>query len=77
MRQRDAAICIRTTDYSETSQVVHFLTRTAGAVRLIAKGSKRAKSKTGGAIDLLAEGDLVYTAKSSDALGTQIGRAHV
>jgi len=72
MRQRDAAICIRTTDYSETSQVVHFLTRTAGAVRLIAKGSKRAKSKTGGAIDLLAEGDLVYTAKSSDALGTLI-----
>ena len=70
MRQRDTAICLRTTDYSETSQVVHFLTRGWGVVALIAKGSKRPKSKTGGAIDLLSEGDLVFSARSSEALGT-------
>lgn len=70
MRQRESAICLRTTDYSETSQVVHFLTRGWGLVHLIAKGSKRPKSKTGGAIDLLAEGDLVFSARSSEALGT-------
>ncbi|MBS3733828.1 MAG: DNA repair protein RecO [Phycisphaerae bacterium] len=72
MRNRDQAICIRTADYSETSQVVSFLTRDAGVVRLIAKGTKRPKSKSGGAIDLLTEGDLVYTARSAEALGTLV-----
>ena len=70
MRQRDSAICLRTTDYSETSQVVHFLTRTSGLVHLLAKGSKRKKSKSGGALDLLSEGDLVFSASSRDTLGT-------
>ena len=71
MRQRERAICLRATDYSETSQVVHFLTRTCGAVRLLAKGTKRPKSKSGGAIDLLAEGDLVFIA-GGEALGTLV-----
>ena len=68
MRHREPAICIRATDYSETSQVVCFLTRGAGLVRLLAKGSKRAKSATGGAIDLLSEGDLVFIAAALSAL---------
>lgn len=72
MPRREPAICLRTTDYSETSQVVHFLTRGAGKVRLLAKGSKRPKSRTGGAIDLLAEGDLVFTPRCSEALGTLV-----
>ncbi len=71
MRHRDAAICLRTYDWSETSQVVCFLTRQAGLVRLLAKGSKRPKSKSGGSLDLLAEGDLVFTTKSQ-GLGTLI-----
>lgn len=70
MRQRDRAICLRAIDYSETSQVVHFLTRAGGVVRLLAKGSKRPKSKTGGPIDLLAEGDLVYSSSTRTTLGT-------
>jgi DNA repair protein RecO (recombination protein O) len=72
MRHRDRAICLRTVDYSETSQIVHFLTRDAGAVRLIAKGTKRPKSKSGGAIDLLVEGDLVFSQKNPETLGTLI-----
>ena len=72
MRQREPAICLRTTDYSETSQVVHFVTRGAGAVRLLAKGTKRPKSKSGGAIDLLAEGDLVFIAGGGESLGTLV-----
>ncbi|MFP4106279.1 MAG: DNA repair protein RecO [Phycisphaerae bacterium] len=72
MRYRDRAICVRTTDYSETSQVVHFFTRTEGLVSLIAKGSKRKKSKSGGAIDLLSQGDLVWSGKNSEALGIVI-----
>lgn len=70
MAVRDQAICLRATDYSETSQVVHFLTRAEGVVRLIAKGSKRKKSKSGGAIDLMSEGDLVYIDRPGGALGT-------
>ena len=72
MRQRESAICIRASDYSETSQVVHFFTRGWGAVRLLAKGSKRPKSKSGGPIDLLCEGDLVFSASNREALGTLI-----
>jgi DNA repair protein RecO (recombination protein O) len=69
MKQRDAAICVRKADYSETSQVVAFLTRAGGLVRLIAKGAKRTKGPSLGAIDLLSEGDLVYIA-GRDGLGT-------
>ncbi|MDD3663477.1 MAG: DNA repair protein RecO [Candidatus Pacebacteria bacterium] len=69
MRYHDRAICLRSIDYSETSQIVYFLTRTSGVVHLMAKGTKRKKSKTGGAIDMLSEGDLLYTKKDSDTLG--------
>lgn len=72
MRQREPAICLRTTDYSETSQVLHFFTRGAGAVRLLGKGTKRPKSKSGGAIDLLSEGELVFSGGARDGLGTLI-----
>ena len=70
MKHRESAICLRTSDYSETSQVVHFLTRGWGLVRLLAKGTKRPKSKSGGPIDLLSEGDLVFIASSGSSLGT-------
>jgi DNA repair protein RecO (recombination protein O) len=74
MRSREPAIVLRTTDYSETSQVVHLLTHDTGLVRLLAKGTKRPKSKSGGALDLLVEGDLVFTIsdKNPTALGTLI-----
>lgn len=72
MRERTPAICIRTTDYSETSQIAHFMTRGCGVVRLLAKGSKRPKSATGGALDILSEGDLVYIPARSGSLGTLV-----
>jgi len=70
MRHHCRAICLRSIDYSETSQIVYFFTRDFGVVHLLAKGTKRKKSKTGGAIDMLSEGDLLYTKKESDSLGT-------
>jgi DNA repair protein RecO (recombination protein O) len=70
MKHRTQSICLRTTDYSETSQVLAFFTRDRGLVRVIAKGAKRPKSKTGGAVDLFSEGDLVYTDSRSGGLGT-------
>lgn len=72
MRQKDSAICLRTTDYSETSQVVHFFTRETGVVHLLAKGTKRPKSKSGGAIDILSEGDLVFIASQRNSLGVLV-----
>jgi len=72
MRQRESAICLRTSDYSETSQVVHFFTRGWGAVRLLAKGSKRKKSSSGGSVDLMSEGDLVFIASSRQTLSTLV-----
>lgn len=72
MRKRESAICLRTTDYSETSQVVHFFTRGEGLVHLLAKGAKRPKSSSLGAIDLLSEGELVFISKASGALGTLV-----
>lgn len=72
MRHRERAICLRAADYSETSQVLHFFTRGLGAVRLLGKGTKRAKSKSGGAVDLLSEGELVFSTGRGDGLGTLI-----
>ena len=62
-------ICLKVVDYSETSQVVHFLTRNTGIVNLLAKGTKRPKSKSGGTIDLLAEGDVLFSCKNPETLG--------
>jgi len=70
MATRDSAICLKASDYSETSQVIWFLARRSGVVRLIAKGAKRPKSKSGGRIDLLSEGDLVFAGTGAGSLGT-------
>ena len=72
MRMREQAICLQATDYSETSQVLGFLTRQAGAVRVIGKGTKRPKSKSAGPIDLLCEGELIYSTGRGQSLATLI-----
>lgn len=69
-RPRDKAICLYAADFSETSQVLHLLTREAGVVHLLAKGSKRPKSNTGGRIDLLSEGEVVYIPSRREGLAT-------
>jgi len=70
MPLHEQAICIRTTDYSETSQVLRFLTRGSGIVSVLAKGSKRPRSKSGGPLDLLSEGQMVFSQPASGAMGT-------
>ncbi len=72
MPTSDQAICLRASDYSETSQVIALLTRESGLVRLMAKGTKRPKSKSGGRVDLMAEGGCVYSAGRRESLGTLI-----
>jgi DNA repair protein RecO (recombination protein O) len=71
MRICTPAICIQTTDYSDTSQVLAFFTRECGIVRVIAKGIKRAtKTRPSCPVDLLSEGELVFSPGRSGGLGT-------
>jgi DNA repair protein RecO (recombination protein O) len=62
---RDRCICLRRTEYSETSQIVTLFARAHGIVRAIAKGAHRrtkaGASKFDGGVDLLDTGDAVFT----------------
>jgi DNA repair protein RecO (recombination protein O) len=70
MLTKDRAICIRATDYSETSQVVTLFARLSGKIRAIAKGSKRPKSAFDGPIEMLSFGDIVFSDPHKDTLST-------
>jgi len=61
MLKKDEAICIRSLDYSDTSQILTFFSRENGKFDAIAKGSKRAKSAFGGPIEIFACGEVVFT----------------
>lgn len=62
----DQAIVLRRLDYSETSQVLFFLTRLHGPRRLLAKGIKRGtKKRFATGIDLLERGEVLFSARSS------------
>jgi DNA repair protein RecO (recombination protein O) len=70
MLTKDQAICIRTVDYSETSQVVTFFTKATGKISAIAKGSKRPKSAFGGPIEILSHGRIVFSDPNREKLAT-------
>ena len=61
----DRSICLRKTEYSETSQILTLFTRTYGIIRLIAKGAHRrtkaGASKFDGGVDYLDVGDSVFS----------------
>jgi len=77
----DDGICLRVTDFSETSQIVGMFTRRHGLVPLIAKGAKRASKKNvmSGPLDLLTSGEVVFvpprTRAAAVARGGAIGDA--
>jgi DNA repair protein RecO (recombination protein O) len=70
----DRSICLRRTEYSETSQVLRLFTRQHGLVGVIAKGAHRktkaGASRFGGGIDLLDIGDAVFTHDPGRELAT-------
>ncbi|MBP7051456.1 MAG: DNA repair protein RecO [Phycisphaerae bacterium] len=70
MLTKDRAVCIRTVDYSETSQVVVLFGRLSGKIRAIAKGSKRPKSPFDGPIEVLSFGDIVFSGARKEQLAT-------
>ena len=62
---RDRCICLRKTEFSETSQILSLFGRDTGMVRVIAKGAHRrtkaGSSKFDGGVDTLDVGDAVFT----------------
>jgi DNA repair protein RecO (recombination protein O) len=70
MLTKDSAICIRTTDYSETSQIVTLFARATGKIGAIAKGSKRPKSAFDGPLEVLSCGQIVFSDSSREKLAT-------
>jgi DNA repair protein RecO (recombination protein O) len=72
MLTNDHGVCIRTVDFSETSQVVTFFTRQTGKVTAIAKGSKRQKSFFGGPVDIFACGNVAFSGSGADKLATLV-----
>jgi len=65
----DDAICLRVTDFSETSQIVNMFTRRHGLVPMIAKGAKREtkKNHSSGPLDLLTSGEVVFVPAKGEA----------
>lgn len=70
MLTKDTAICIRTLDYSETSQIVTFFARATGKISVIAKGSKRPKSAFDGPLEVFSYGKIVFSDSTREKLAT-------
>lgn len=74
--RKTQAIVLRKIDFSETSQVLHFLTKDCGKISAIAKGAKRKKSAFLGALDLLILYEITYKEKlpgNLDLLTSAVG----
>ena len=68
----DRCICLRKTEYSETSQILMLISREFGIIRVMAKGAHR-RTKAGasrfdGGIDLLDTGHAVFSGDTSREL---------
>lgn len=71
-RFKDLAICLRSREWSESSQIVVLLTRSRGKVRGLAKGAKRMSpgsvARFSGGVELLQRGEVVATTRSTAEL---------
>lgn len=61
--RKTQAITLRLTDYRESSQILSVFSRDFGRMSLIAKGSKRERSRTHGSIDLFQLVEMVFIEK--------------
>ncbi|MFI4915199.1 MAG: DNA repair protein RecO [Phycisphaerales bacterium JB060] len=64
----DDAICLRHSEWSETSQHVTLLCREHGLVRGLSRGSRRERSAFSGGFELLARGQVVFYEKATREL---------
>lgn len=70
MIEASKAVVIRTRQMSETSLIVHWLTRDLGRVSTVARGAQRPKSAFRGKLDLLHECEMVLRRSRSSDLHT-------
>jgi DNA repair protein RecO (recombination protein O) len=68
---KDQAVCLRTRNFSESSQILTFFARSSGKVQAIAKGSRRGRARFGVGIELLSAGAIVfYPPRNESSLAT-------
>ena len=65
---QDEALCLRTWDWSETSQTAAIFTRLHGVVRVLAKGSRRPKAPYSGGLELLSRAEISFIPKPNSEL---------
>jgi DNA repair protein RecO (recombination protein O) len=70
MSTKDSAVCIRTVDYSDTSQIVTLFSADNGKFSAIAKGSRRKNTSFDGPIELFSYGDIMFIPSPSGKLAT-------
>lgn len=70
MDDRATGIILRTRPLTETSLIVHWLTREQGRVATVAKGARRPKSPFRGKLDLFYLGDFSYARSRRSDLHT-------
>jgi DNA repair protein RecO (recombination protein O) len=68
MQEKDLVICLRSVNYSDTSQVVTLFARKHGKIACMAKGSRRPKSATDGTIESFSFGPAVFSTPKNDGL---------
>jgi len=64
----DHAICVRTWDWSETSQTAVLLSRDHGMIHVLAKGSKRDRSAFSGGLEICTLGQMATIVKPGSDL---------
>lgn len=69
-RRRDLGICLRESDWSETSQIVTILTREHGVVRGLGKGARRGGGAFSDGFELLSLGELLWIPRPASQLAT-------
>jgi len=67
MLEKDTVICIRKSDYSDTSQIAVFFCRRLGKISVILKGAKRSKSASG-PVEIFSFGTAVLNVTDSERL---------
>ncbi|MEW6160267.1 MAG: DNA repair protein RecO [Verrucomicrobiota bacterium] len=68
MEQRTIGLILRTRPLTETSLIVHWLTRDLGRVTTVAKGARRPKSPFVGKLDLFFEAEFSFVRSRSSEL---------
>jgi len=69
MLNKDIAICIRTVDYSESSQILTFFSKDHGKIAVISKGSRKKNKSFDGPVEMFSFGKIAFTQANRDNLG--------